>query len=154
MSYFLFQWLHNFHTYQVADDENFPNQEIAPLAEFSDPATPPIYFSFPTNPDGEMIAKYVYDDVESCDSFQLTIRANPPPGQSLLYSLMILSFSCLLQHLFIAFFRGICLLHWGLDTRPSCYQSWRSQRNLHPCKPTISRHLLAKKRLPLVFWSI
>ena len=74
----LLQRFNDLHLYQVSNDDTKPHQR---LDSYIGDGTLPFDISFPANPDGEVILKWEYYDLETCNEFlEMTIEAELPLG--------------------------------------------------------------------------
>ena len=65
---------------QTANSESYPNHDFFPASWFNDFDSLPMTFSFPENPNGEMIVKWEYDSYETCMDFEMNFQVLPPAG--------------------------------------------------------------------------
>ena len=76
---FLFQWFDRLNLYQEVENENFPNHDIQPSNPYFDDNHLPVEIGFPVNPNGEMFAKWNYDDLDSVENIlTMNIQAAVP----------------------------------------------------------------------------
>ena len=138
---------------QTANSESYPNHDFFPASWFNDFDSLPMTFSFPENPNGEMIVKWEYDSYETCMDFEMNFQVLPPAGMlEIIYNAhhleVLLAQVNSLTH--VSPFRRLHPLHRGgpVRQRPH-HQPRRPRRHLGHRQPHVPLPLHGQLKLPL-----